>query len=169
MLISHGNSADNRSNDSDEALVCAAKIKIIEMRRAVELFLRCTIDGSVIVRCKASDSLWREDICIDHVASEVGNKLGRGLSAQVVPSHLLLSICSFVQLHPATKMGDRCLPYEARLQLPFGVAVKIIVWRAEDTSSHIAKIRFWLMPMEFVRVIEKDNRFIEACFLRLAI
>ena len=42
------------------------------MRCAVELFVRRSVDGAVVVTGETLDRLGSEDVCVDNVVAEVG-------------------------------------------------------------------------------------------------
>jgi hypothetical protein len=62
MLIGHRDATDDGSNNTDEALIGSAKKEVRKVGSSVELFLCCAIDGTVVMRCEASDRFWSEDI-----------------------------------------------------------------------------------------------------------
>src|SRR5262245_33708029 len=70
--VCHRDAADDRADDAAVALVGAAEEHILEVRRAVKLFVRRAIDGAVRMAGKAADRRGREHVGLDHPAAEVG-------------------------------------------------------------------------------------------------
>ena len=70
MAIGHADSADDRSDDSNKTLVCAAEEDIFEMGRPIELFLGSTVNRTIVMPSKTPDGFGSEDVGVDHIATE---------------------------------------------------------------------------------------------------
>lgn len=58
---------------------------------------------------------------------------------------------------------------KARVELPVGARIQVVVGRADHASSHVAQLVRWFCPMEGIRIVVEDDGFVEAKLFRLAL
>lgn len=77
VAVRHADSGNNGSDDADKALIGPTKKKIAQVRRAVELFVRGSVNGPMLMPGETADGFGRKNVRVDHVATKVGHEADR--------------------------------------------------------------------------------------------
>ena len=84
VAIGHADAAEDRADDTDEALVGTAEEEVAQVGGAIEPFVGCAVDGAVVMPGEAADRLGGEDVSRDGEASEVRHEADGGGDGGVV-------------------------------------------------------------------------------------
>lgn len=68
--VGHGDAAEHRADDTEEALVGAGEVEVVQMCATVFDFVRCAVDGSVQVAGELAHRAWSEHVLGDAVIVE---------------------------------------------------------------------------------------------------
>ncbi len=169
VAIGHRDATDNCTDDPDKALIGAAEKQVLQVRGPVEPFFRSSVDGSVIVRGETTNCFGGKDISVDHMPTEIRHEPDRGSHRGIVPSQLLPLIITLFQRGPAIGVGDGGESNKPSVQFSFFASIFVVVGRADDTGSDIAQLVSASFPVKRFAIIKKDDGFIEAEGLGLAI
>ena len=131
------------------------------MRSAIEFLIRSPIDRAVVVPSKASNRLGCKQVGIDNIGSKIRHEPNGRSDRLIVPLQFRAAILVLVHIVPAIKVGDRSDPDYSLGQLPFVVAVNIIVWRTDHASASVAKFRLGALPMKRIAVVVKHDRIVD--------
>jgi len=132
MPIRHTNAAGDRANDADEALVGAADEEVLQMRHAVNLFVRRAVDGAVVVAGEANDRRRRKHIGVDNMPTVIGDESHRRGRDSVVPPQLFESVGIFLQRPPAIEVRQGRDPHRA-------VVERLVVGEIIGRADHAAR------------------------------
>ena len=105
VAVGHADAADDGPHNPDKTLVGSAKKNVGQVGCAVKLFVRGSINSTIVMPGEASNRLWGEHIGVDHLTPEIRHEPHGGFHGVIVLSDLGSLIFVVGQVAPVVMVG----------------------------------------------------------------